>query len=408
VRFHLVSTTDDHDYKAGQLVDVSGDDFHSLPPLAASLGQKEKGQVTVTLSAELNELGVLELSCIDESNQDRRWNLSFELRGDAVAQVIAEGESHAHLPEATALIQAIFGNKSKQILPKAVKQLRTDLEAVLGKRSEWDTALLRVLHGELLAGAKNRRRSVHHERVWLSLAGFCLRPGFGYPLDDWRCEQMWALYQQGLQYINESQHWTEWWTMWRRIAGGLNQDQHLKLYQNVAKYIDPASARQDNTAVVGQKRGYDEMVRMVAVLEHLPVAEKVKVGNWLLKRLNKPSESVQSWWALGRIGSRVPFYGSAHTVVPVDIVEKWLQRVIEVAWKKDTPIAFAAALMARKSGDRARDIAPQLSQAVVGRLQQIKAPQAWVNMVEQVIELDESDQRMLCGESLPVGLKLLS
>ena len=408
VRFHLVSTTDDHEYNPGQLVDVSDDGFHSLPPLAASLGQTDKDKVTVTLSAELNELGVLELSCIDESNKHRRWNLNFELRGDAVAQVISDGKAHPHLPEATTLIQAIFGNKSKQILPKAVKQLRIDLEAVLGKRSEWDTALLRSLHGELLAGAKNRRRSAHHERVWLSLTGFCLRPGFGYPLDDWRCEQMWVLYQQGLQYINESQHWTEWWTMWRRIAGGLNQNQHLKLYQDVAKYIDSASARQGKTAVIGQKRGYDEMVRMVAVLEHLPVAEKVKVGNWLLKRLNKPSESVQSWWALGRIGARIPFYGSAHTVVPVDIVEKWLQRVLDAAWKKDSPIAFAAALMARKSGDRARDIAPQLSRAIVERLQQIKAPQTWINMVEQVIELDASDQRMLCGESLPVGLKLLS
>jgi len=196
--------------------------------------------------------------------------------------------------------------------------------------------------------------------------------------------------------------------MWRRIAGGLNQDQHLKLYQDVAKYIDPASARHGKTAVVGQKRGYDEMVRMVAVLEHLPVVEKVKVGNWLLKRLNKPSESVQSWWALGRIGARVPFYGSAHTVVSTDIVEKWLQRVLESAWKKDTPIAFAAALMARKSGDRARDIAPQTSQNIVEKLRQIKAPQTWINMVEQVIELDEADQRILCGDVLPVGLKLLS
>ncbi len=408
VRFHLVSTTDDTDYKPGQLIDVTEGEFHSLPPFATSLGEKDSGAVAVSLNAELNELGVLELSCIDTQNQDRHWNLSFELRGDTRVQSISDGESHPRLPEAISLIQAVFGSKSQQVLPKAVKQLRADLEAVLGKRSEWDTALLRSLHGELLAGVKNRRRSVHHERVWLSLTGFCLRPGFGYPLDDWRCEQTWVLHQQGLQYINETQLWTEWWTMWRRIAGGLNQQQHLKLYHDVAKYIDPASARQGKTAAIGQKHGYNEMVRMVAALEHLPVVEKVKVGGWLLKRLKKPSEPVLSWWALSRIGARVPFYGSAHNVVPVDTVEKWLVQLLEATWKKDSPIAFAAALMARKSGDRARDISPQLSEAVVMQLQGIKAPQTWIDMVEQVVDLGESDQRLLCGDALPVGLKLIS
>jgi molecular chaperone DnaK (HSP70) len=408
VRFHLVSTTDDTEYKPGQLVVVSERAFHSMPPLATSLDGDSSGEVTVSLSAELNELGVLELACIDASNQDKRWHLSFELRGDTRVQSISDGESHPRLPEAIALIQAVFGQKSQQVLPKAVKQLRADLEAILGKRAEWDTALLRALHGELLAGAKNRRRSIHHERVWLSLAGFCLRPGLGFPLDDWRSEQTWALHQQGLQYINETQLWTEWWTMWRRIAGGLNQQQHLALYNDVAKYIDPASARQGKTAAVGQKRGYEEMVRMLAALEHLPVAEKIKVGGWLLKRLAKPSEPTLSWWALSRIGARVPFYGSAHNVVPVDIVEKWLEQLLQLTWKKDSPVAFAAALMARKSGDRARDIAPRLSQAVVEKLSEIKAPQTWADMVERVIELDEKDQRMLCGDTLPSGLRLLS
>ena len=68
---------------------------------------------------------------------------------------------------------------------------------------------------------KSRRRSENHERVWLSLVGFCLRPGFGYPLDDWRVEQLWKTYSQTIQFVNERQNWTEWWTLWRRIAGGL-------------------------------------------------------------------------------------------------------------------------------------------------------------------------------------------
>ncbi|MCH9698412.1 MAG: hsp70 family protein, partial [Gammaproteobacteria bacterium] len=381
VRFHLLSTTDDTDYKPGQLVDVSDHGFHNLPPLATSLGENISGEVTVSLSAELSELGVLALSCIDEKDNDRRWNLNFELRGNTKVQNVSDAEVHPRLSEAIALIEAVFGRKSQKIVPKAVKQLRAGLESILGKRNEWDTDLLRSLHAELLAGVKNRRRSVHHERVWLSLSGFCLRPGLGYPLDDWRCEQMWAIHQHGLQYVNETQLWTEWWTMWRRISGGLNQDQQLKLYRDVAKYIDPASARQGKTAAIGQKRGYDEMVRLVACLEHLPAVEKVKIGNWLLKRLKKPSEPMLSWWALSRIGARIPLYGSTHNVVPVETVEQWLKQLLGLSWTKESPIAFAAALMARKSGDRVRDISFQTGKSVVDQLQKIKAPQKWIEMV---------------------------
>jgi hypothetical protein len=49
--------------------------------------------------------------------------------------------------------------------------------------------MLRELWSTLYAGAGRRRRSADHERVFLQLAGYCLRPGFGYPLDEWRCEQ---------------------------------------------------------------------------------------------------------------------------------------------------------------------------------------------------------------------------
>ena len=47
-------------------------------------------------------------------------------------------------------------------------------------------ALLRALFDALMQRARRRRRSAEHERLWLNLAGFCLRPGFGYALDEWR------------------------------------------------------------------------------------------------------------------------------------------------------------------------------------------------------------------------------
>ena len=408
VRFHLLSTTDDTEFEAGQLIDLQEQDFHSLPPLATSLDSQGRKQVTVHLSAELSELGVLELSCVDANDQQQRWLLNFELRSSSKMQNELTGSTHPRLNDALDLIKAVFGKKSQSVDPKAVKKLRANLESVLGDRKHWDIDLLRALHAELLACIKNRRRSVHHERIWISLSGFCLRPGYGYPLDDWRCEQMWAIYQHGLQYVNETQLWNEWWTMWRRIAGGLEQQQQNKLFHDVSKYIDPASARQGKTAATGQKRGFDEMLRMVASLEHLAAEDKVKLGGWLLKRLKKQSESVLTWWALSRIGARIPLYGSAHTVVPVETVEQWLQLIIDLNWSKNCPFAFAAVHLARKSGDRSRDISESTRQNVINRLQSIKAPQHWIDMVEQVVELNEAEQSAIRGDSLPVGLTLIS
>ncbi|MDD1607611.1 MAG: molecular chaperone DnaK, partial [Methylococcaceae bacterium] len=306
-------------------------------------------------------------------------------------------------------IQAVFGSKSKQIDPKAVKNLRADIEKILGSdRNEWSMPLLRAMFTTLLDGAKFRRRSEHHERVWFSLIGFCLRPGFGYPLDDWRVEQLWKLYAHGIQFVNEMQNWTEWWIAWRRIAGGLNVQAQEQIFNDISKYLNPAAARQAGIAKQIKTRGYDDMVRLSATLERLPVDKKIQLGEWLLKRLEKSSEPSQTWWAVGRIGARVPFHGSSHNVVSAAVVSEWLQIVLAEDWKKSPHIGFAATLMARMSGDRARDIDDNLRLQIIEKLKLSKAPTSWLEVVEQVKELDEKEEKQLFGEALPPGLKLIN
>jgi len=303
----------------------------------------------------------------------------------------------------------VFGAKSKQVDPNAVKTLRADLEKALGShRADWPVPVLRELFASLLDGGKYQRRSEQHERVWLSLTGFCLRPGFGYPLDDWRVEQIWKNYPQGIQYVGETRNWSEWWTLWRRIAGGLDAQAQEKLFTDIAKYLNPAAARQAGVAKQIKTRGYDDMVRLAAVLERLPVAKKIQLGEWLLKRLEKASEPEQTWWALGRVGARVPFHGSSHNVVPTETVSDWLRQILQEDWKKKPTAGFAAALLSRMSGDRTRDIDDKLRQQVLAKLISGKTPMTWQAMVSEVRELDEKDEQQLLGEALPPGLKLIN
>ncbi len=408
VSFHLVSLTGGNEFKAGDIVPIN-DDYHPLPPLAVAFNQETdsaNAEVTVQLAVTLSEVGTLQIQCVSVENNQQRWDVQFQIRKNKASAVAKE------LPEnfnkAIEQIEAIFGSKSKDINPKAVKSLRADLEKLLGLRSEWSSHLLRELFSVLLEVRKNHRRSANHERVWLSLIGYCLRPGFGYQLDNRRVEQLWKVYNNKIQFVNETQNWSEWWTLWRRISGGLDTEAQELIFKDLAKYLNPASARQGNTAKISKQRGYDDMVRLAAVLERLPVAQKTELGEWLLKRLQKASEPAQTWWAVGRIGARVPFHASTHFVVPADTASLWLEQILNTDWKKIPQAGFAATLITRMSGDRARDIDDELRAKVIAQLKTSKAPPAWLEMLESVKELDASEEKQIFGEALPPGLTLIN
>ena len=431
VRFHLVASAANTPWQAGDVIDLpvpeSSDSnaatFVYLPPLETVLpaapGQR-RGQVTVQLSATMTEVGTLEMHCTHadaNGNADgaaQRWLLAFQVRSHAQDSHAADSANAAHprLAQAIDLIERNFGSpnpaqaQAQPVTAKEVRQLRSTLERLLGARETWSLALLRTLFDALWARARRRRRSAEHERVWLNLAGYCLRPGMGTPLDAWRIEQIWPLFAQGIQYTAESRNWSEWWTLWRRAAGGLNEAQQLQILETLAGHLEDTDAgKRARHPVQGS---YDDMVRLAALLEQLPGIHRAETGRWVLERLQRPDENPQTWWALGRLGARVPLCGSAHTVVPADIASQWLQALLALDWKAVEPAAFAAAQIARMSGDRTRDLAPELREQVARRLIASKAPASWAAMVQNVVQLDEADQRRSFGEALPPGLRLLA
>lgn len=410
VRFTLAAATDDFRPEPGALVELDEERFQTLPPLAVALdaaASRGGAEQAVQVAASLSEIGTLELQCVAVADPGQRWKIEFQLRGRSQPMQLGEFARHPHLAGALAKIHHAFGKKTRDTDPRAIRNLRHELEKILGSRAEWDTPLLRELFAALLEGLPHRRRSADHERVWCSLTGFCLRPGFGYPLDDWRVEQLSDIYPQGLQFVNEAQNWTEWWTLWRRVAGGLDATKQQAVFDDLAPFIDPATAKRGNLPALSKKRGYEDMVRLAAVLERLTAATKAELGDWLLQRLAKPAEPTASWWALGRIGGRVPWYGSVHNGVPKSRVESWLDLILRRDFRKETHAAFAAALLARMSGDRERDIEATLRQRVIEALRAGKAPESWVGMVAEHQALNEADEQRLFGEALPPGLKLL-
>ncbi len=434
VRFSLASSTGEAAYvRAGEIVDVDADLFRELPPIAAVLDDvgedaprnsmappagysmappraaPQRGrEARVRLAAALTEIGTLEMSCIAEADASKRWKLELELRGQHDSELAAQRvtQLHPRYAEARARIDAVYG-KSEVEGGKLVKTLRADLEKILGAREKWPMPLLRELFGSLLAGVKRRRRSADHERVWFNLAGYTLRPGVGYPLDDFRSRQLFAIFEQGVQFAPEAQNWSEWWTLWRRVAGGLDDAQQEKVLGAIDWYLHPPTPRPRPRPSGPKALGYDDMVRLAASLERLSPAHKERIGGWLLERLTKHGEGAFSWWALGRIGARIPLYGSAHTVVSRPHAESWLKAILALDWKAVEPAAFAATMLARRSGDRTRDIDAALADETARRLRAHGAPESWAKLVLEVAVLGEDTMARLLGESLPPGLSLV-
>ena len=424
VRFHLAATTAEAAGRAapvaGELVDLAGLDAQPLPPLATVVRGEGRREIPVQLAATLTEVGTLEVHCLAAGDPSQRWKLEFQLRGEPAA---GAGTAPADLPprfhEAVACIERVFGARIRGADPKAVKQLRQQLEALLGNRERWPTGLLRPLFDALWQRHRGRRRSADHERVWLSLAGWCLRPGFGDALDGWRIEQLWPLFEQGVQHGHDAQVGSEWWTLWRRVAGGLDEAAQSRLLEDFAFNLRGKEAGLVERPPHLVKGGWDEMLRLGASLERIPAEHKLEIGDWLLQRLGLaaagastaagPSAARDPWtlWALGRLGARVPLYGSAHGVVPAEAALAWLDQLLALDWKQFDGAAAAAANLARRSGDRVRDLPPEACERVIARLQAHGAPPSWTARVREVVALDEASERSLFGDALPPGLKLI-
>ena len=441
VRFNLFTAlTDAPDHAPaapGELVTLAGDQFAPLPPIAIVLraahahhtgpaGQLTLKDIPVQLAAALTEVGTLEVHCVSLADPQQRWLLEFDLRhapnpaAPAADNKNPDAQLSARLRDAIDKIDRIFGTGTPPVTAKEVKSLRAQIEKILGDRERWTTPELRPLFDALWARARGRRRSAEHERVWLNLAGYCLRPGFGDPLDDWRVQQLWTQFAAGVQHSKDKQVCAEWWTLWRRVAGGLPAPEQGRLLDDFADNLQH-NERGSEAGTAPPVKGSDEdMLRLGAALERIPVDFKTEIGEWLLGRIQKSIAAVAkgqrvesssdslNFWALGRIGARQPLYANAHDVVPTETAAAWVETLLTLDWKRQEPAAFAATHLARMTDDRSRDLSLALRERTMARLQAIHAPPVWVDMLRHKVTLDAASERRLLGESLPPGLRLMA
>lgn len=427
VQFPLFTTTVDRVDPPGHLAAVS-EDLHPLPPLHTLLkSNRIKGdKAPVFLKARLTEIGTLELWCVSCVGEES-WRLEFELRGAETERPVSVAASMpARFAEARTWVETIYGKPAGQSAkaapaaepsrsanppPKDVKQLWSCLERTMGGRESWPVPALRELWSALHAGAARRRRSAEHERIFYQLTGHTLRPGFGYPLDEWRCEQTFHLFPENVEFHKEKVVWLEYWIMWRRLAGGLGEARQNEMWQALKPHLihrlSPQSAKHLPKPKGIQPEGFEEMLRALASFEHLPALDKMFLGDSIVERLKNQASQGGPWvWSLGRLGARAPLYGSAHKVVSPECATGWLGFLLAKDIRKIDGAPYAAAQMARMTGDRSRDLAESVRRAAAATLVGVGAPATWVKMVSEVVPIDKADEYRALGDALPAGLQL--
>jgi hypothetical protein len=235
-----------------------------------------------------------------------------------------------------------------------------------------------------------------------------LRPGYGYPVDAWRVEQVFHVYDEGLQFASDTAVWAQFWILWRRIAGGLDDAQQARIFADLVYYLDPTPRRNQSRPKGPRALALEEMVRLAGSLERLPAERKIELGEWLFTRVaDKELSHACAYFALGRIGARAPLYGSAHAVVPAAVASRWLTRLLALDLEHTDHAAFAVAQLARFTHDRARDLEPAERERAAAALSRLRGSDIWVQLVREGGELGAAEATAVFGESLPPGLRLL-
>jgi hypothetical protein len=389
---------------AGEIVGVG--DLQPLPTLQTRVEAEDSAkEIKVHLAAEVTPVGTLDIRCQGEPRGEFR--LEFSVRDGAAGSASAD-LARPEVQEARALVMRTFGHKPKDLksAPVRPKNLLLGLEQVLAKpRDEWAPVVLRTLWDSYWAVESRRRVEPEYEAAWLNGIGFCLRPGFGMPLDDWRVMQLEKLLEAWLQFSREDAVKSQFFILWRRVAAGLRSVTQQHLWDQVHPLYLPGRKhiKTRNKGAPG-KEDAKEMLRMAVSLERIPVGEKLALGQVLVGGYKGAREDL---WLLARLLARQPLDPEAiRDVISGADLAPLLEKILASSWQGDPFGKLALVNVARRCGDPRRDLDPELWDRVEKALIADRAPEHLLEQLRGHTSRTREESAALYGDSLPIGLRL--
>lgn len=416
VAFHLLTSHVRLQDQQGTLVEIDPTEIQELPPIQTILrfGRKQTQTETdstlpVRLGIRLTAIGTIEM-WLDSQTSDHKWTLEFQLRSAtgqdaplAQSMSIVQDEmfEKGYLDEAKRTIERLFQSDSS-LKPNQIMEL---LEKQIGSsRREWGPSLLRELWDPLLKVAAQRKLSMEHEARWWNLAGFFLRPGYGYPLDDFRLKELWKIILADLKSLKSPESMTQLWICFRRIAGGLSKGQQVQIASELIPLVLDKKTNKIDIKRKSDLYMYSEKIRALAALERLDIPLKMRLGEALVDRLLKQEAASYDYWSLGRIGARHLMYGSAGQVVPKETCAKWIEQLLKQQPTQENreSMLFMLGQLARKTDHRELNLSEELIQKILKYY-----PDEYLKQcILEARKLTAQEQEQVFGERLPAGLVL--
>ncbi len=418
VVFKLFSSSTKLGDALGDVVCLPESEVTTLPPIRTVLRYGKKGTartLPVQLATRLTEVGTLELWC-HSLHSPHRWQLQFDVRQEGEPQEEVPGHPEETLDanvieQAREIVAAVFQSKDpvQKIPPeKLMKRLTAAFE--MGKE-KWPLLAIRKLADTLIDSRQGASLSPQHEARWLNLLGFCLRPGFGDPIDSWRMKELWKIFPAGLVFPRQPQGRMEWWILWRRTAGGLTAGQQMHLFQQMSPLLlgserkKKRPAKQLTRAMSTQEEV--EIWMTLASMERLPAKNKVELGQTLLGKIQKGKPKPQDLWALSRLGARIPFHGPLDQVIPGNVAWAWIQVLLSLNTEPSEAMANTLVQLGRVTGDRERDLKTDQRDSLIHWLETLPKGSRFVQVITNPdTTLLYQEREWIFGETLPAGLVL--
>jgi molecular chaperone DnaK (HSP70) len=415
VSFQACSSTRHGRCQAGDVLPWEPEAFHLLPPLQTMIrtahgpDARLDRTVPVRLAAKMNALGLLQISCVaTDPLTPQSWPLAFNLRPHEHGGAAAPGTpaSAPVDPNATTEAQQAARDHIRTTFTRPAKSDRLTANAIMKHlerilllpRHDWNVGLLRALWPALNERIIGRKLSVEHEEAWLSLAGFLLRPGFGFAGDGLHMDELWQLRDAGLCFPGKRSKVQEY-ILWRRVAGGLTAERQELL---LAGELDS----------IHRGRASPELLRLAGSLERLPREMKMDLIQTFIAQVQQCVEAKQHCApylaALGLLLNRTPLYAGPETVVVPEFVARAYAAFQYFDWSEPELLELHNLFLraARVVDDRDLDVPKSLRNQIARKLESAGLPPMRTATIKAFTSVGRIDHTTHYGEALPPGLVL--
>ncbi len=419
VAFKMYSSNVRLNDQLGDMVSIDPQEMQLLPPIhtllrfgKGALLDTLQEKIPVHLGVTLTPIGTLEV-WLKSQKSHHRWTLEFQLRKhsgqeNSLSMLEEKRQDETFDAEYIAAGQKVIRQFFQGEVYIKPAQIMECLEKALERpRQSWSLSVLRGLWEELYRQAPQRGISQEKEARWWNLAGFFLRPGYGYPLDDQRIKELWKIILADTQKDLSPECLLQHWICYRRIAGGLNKGQQMQLASDLMASILPKKQGKIDIKNKKDLNDYREKIRSLGAMELLDISIKEKLGQALIDRIESGDYSSADLWALGRLGARHLVYGSMANVIHKDICTRWIMTLLEKCAIDAEALSFLLGQLARKTSVRELNLPEDVLQKILKHFDSTPQSERLKALLFDHRDLTKDEQELIFGDNLPIGLSII-